>query len=155
MLVALRVPATPDRAFGAFTEEISQWWRPHALFPFTAGRTGELEFETGPDGRLVERYDDGTTFTIGEVRQWDPPRALALTWRQDSFADDQTTELHVSFDDVGEGQTLLTVEHFGWDGIPADHAARHGFPLGAFSQRYAEWWQVLLGAMATTLRARP
>jgi Protein of unknown function (DUF1552) len=47
-------------------------------------------------------------------------------------------------------QTRVTVEHFGWDSIPERHAARHGFPLGAFQLRLAEWWQVLL----VTLRHR-
>jgi len=35
VLVALRVNATPERAFDAFTEEISQWWRPDPLFQIT------------------------------------------------------------------------------------------------------------------------
>jgi hypothetical protein len=29
ILVALRVAAEPQRAFGAFTNEIGQWWRPN------------------------------------------------------------------------------------------------------------------------------
>jgi hypothetical protein len=41
----------------------------------------------------------------------------------------------------------VTVEHYGWDAIPQEHAARHGFPLAAFQQREAEWWQRLLGAL--------
>ena len=66
VLVALRVPAEPDRAFAAFTDEIGAWWQPNGLFQFTE-RTGTLAFDPGPDGRLVETYDDGTTFTIGEI----------------------------------------------------------------------------------------
>ena len=38
------------------------------------------------------------------------------------------------FDAVDTG-TRVTVEHFGWDAIPQEHAARHGFPLDAFQQR--------------------
>ena len=36
------------------------------------------------------------------------------------------------------------VEHLGWDTIPPQHAARHGFPLATFQLRFAEWWQTLL-----------
>ena len=54
VLVALRVDATPERAFAAFTGEIGRWWRPNGLFQFSVGRTGELAFEPGPSGRLVE-----------------------------------------------------------------------------------------------------
>ena len=143
VLLAIRVNATPARAFTAFTEEIAQWWRPNGLFQFMRGRSGVLSFEQGPNGRLIETYEDGTVFVIGEVRVWAPPHRLVVAWRQESFAPDQTTELHVRFEEAGE-QTRVTVEHFGWDTIPQRHAARHGFPLGTFQLRFAEWWQVLL-----------
>lgn len=148
VLVALRVAAPPEQAFAVFTEQIGDWWQPNALFTFSAGRSGRLAFETGPAGRLVERYDDGSEFTIGQVRRWEPPHGLVVSWRQDSFAPDQQTELHVSFTRVDERTTRVTVEHFGWDTIPAGHAARHGFPLAAFQQRHGEWWQVLLEAFS-------
>jgi uncharacterized protein YndB with AHSA1/START domain len=143
VLVAIRVNATPARAFAAFTEEIGQWWRPNGLFQFTRRRDGVLSFEPGDNGRLIENYGDGTSFVIGDVRVWDPPRRLVVTWRHASFAPEQSTELHVRFEEVG-GQTRVTVEHFGWDTIPERHAARHGFPLSTFQLRFAEWWQVLL-----------
>ena len=143
VLLATRVNATPARAFAAFTEEIGQWWRPNGLFQFTRRRDGVLSFEPGPNGRLIENYADGTVFVVGDVRVWDPPRRLVVTWRHESFAPDQSTVLHVRFEDVGD-QTRITVEHFGWDTIPERHAARHGFPLATFQLRFAEWWQVLL-----------
>ena len=33
--VALRVKATPERAFAVFTGEIGAWWRPSGLFQTT------------------------------------------------------------------------------------------------------------------------
>lgn len=143
VFVALRVDATPERAFAVFTRDIARWWKPNGLFQFSDNRTGTLAFEPGPAGRLVESYDDGTSFVIGEVRAWDPPHHLAVEWREASFGPDQSTELHVRFEPLGE-QTRVVVEHFGWDGIPAAHAARHGFPLAPFQLRFAEWWQTLL-----------
>lgn len=157
VLVAVRVPMPAKRAFIAFTEQIGQWWQPNSIFQFTPGRVGTMVFESGPDGRLLERYDDGTEFVIGRVRLWDPPRRVVLGWRQASFAADQDTELHVSFEQVtGDGvQTRVTVEHFGWDRIPPEGAARHGFPLGVLQLRFAEWWQAQLGALAATRYASP
>jgi uncharacterized protein YndB with AHSA1/START domain len=145
--VSLRVPADAERSFAAFTQEIGRWWRPNGLFAFTVGRTGTLGFEPGPAGRLVETYDDGSTFTVGEVLAWEPPHHLALTWREASFAPDQTTELRVTFTPAGE-ETRVVVEHVGWDAIPAEHVARHGFPLPVFQQRFAEWWRELLERVA-------
>ncbi|MCU1343739.1 MAG: Activator of Hsp90 ATPase 1 family protein, partial [Acidimicrobiia bacterium] len=48
VLVAMRVRASPERAFSAFTEEIAQWWKPNGLFQFTENRNGTLAFEPGP-----------------------------------------------------------------------------------------------------------
>jgi uncharacterized protein YndB with AHSA1/START domain len=151
VLVALRVNAAPARAFAAFTEEIGQWWRPNGLFQFTRKPGGVLSFEPGAEGRLVETYPDGTVFVVGQVRTWEPPHRLVVTWRHESFAPDQVTELHVRFDEAG-GQTRITVEHFGWDRIPQRHAARHAFPLGTFQLRFAEWWKVMLDDLGGRLR---
>jgi uncharacterized protein YndB with AHSA1/START domain len=150
VLVAVRVPVPATRAFEAFTAEIGSWWRPNGLFQFSDGHSGTLSFEPGADGRLVERYADGDSFEVGRVRLWDPPHRLVMSWRHASFAPDQETELSVRFDDVGDdvrAETRVTVEHFGWDSIPAEHAARHGFPLATFQLRYAEWWQSMLARL--------
>ena len=148
VLVALRIAAPPARTFAAFTDEIGEWWRPNGLFRFTDRAGGRLAFEPEPPERLVEIGPDGERFEIGPVREWDPPHRLVFGWRQDGFPDDRSTEVAVRFDEVDTG-TRVTVEHFGWDSIPQEHAARHGFPLDAFQQRTAEWWQELLGSLRT------
>jgi uncharacterized protein YndB with AHSA1/START domain len=152
VLVSRRVPATAERAFAAFTADIGRWWRPNGLFELNPGRRGHLAFEPGADGRLVEHYDDGTTFVVGSVLAWEPPHHLALQWRQATFGPGQSTELHVRFDDVdglpGEPpQARVTIEHFGWDQFPPEHAARHGFALELLQRRFAEWWQELLRSL--------
>jgi hypothetical protein len=68
-----------------------------------------------------------------------------FSWRPSTFAREQETEVHVSFDQVGE-ETRVTVEHFGWDAIPQEHVARHRFPDEVFLMRLGEWWQDLLAA---------
>jgi uncharacterized protein YndB with AHSA1/START domain len=145
VLVAARVPCEPAEAFARFTAEIGQWWRPSPLFQFSDGRNGTLAFEPGEGGRLTETYDDGTVFIIGVISTWAPPRRLVVSWRHASFPPERSTELHVTFDPSGPGETRVTVEHYGWDTIPGDHAARHGFPIATFQLRFAEWWRRLLG----------
>jgi uncharacterized protein YndB with AHSA1/START domain len=154
VLVAVRVAAPADVVFQAFTEEIGDWWEPNGLFQFDQRRTGTLAFESGPDGRLVERYDDGEVFEIGRVRAWEPPSYLAFGWRQASFDAGQDTEVRVRFEPV-DGATRVTVEHWGWDAIPEQHAARHGFPLLPFQQREAEWWRRMLRGRAFASRSEP
>jgi uncharacterized protein YndB with AHSA1/START domain len=150
VLVALRVAATPERAFAAFTDDIGEWWRPNGLFQLTPAGPGLMAFEPGPNGRLVERHPDGGEYEVGRITLWDPPAELAFQWRPASFSPEQTTEVHVRFEPVGE-ETRVVVEHSGWDAIAPEHAARHGFPLTVFLQREAEWWQALLRSLQSQI----
>jgi uncharacterized protein YndB with AHSA1/START domain len=150
VLVSLRVAASPQSAFEAFTQEIGAWWRPNGLFQFTPRGDGELRFEGGEGGRLVTALLNGKEFEIGRITAWLPGERLAFTWRQATFAPEQLTQVEVRFDPVGK-ETRVTVEHRGWDAIPQEHAARHGFPLGVFQMRQAEHWRALLKAMAAQL----
>lgn len=143
VLVALRVAATPERAFEAFTAEVGQWWRPSQLFPFTPRSPGVVAFEGGLDGRFIETLPSGKVFEIGRITAWEPGVRLAFGWRQATFAPDQHTEVEVRFEAVG-AETRVTVEHRGWDSVPAEHVVRHGFPDALFLRRHAEWWSALL-----------
>ncbi len=151
VLVAMRVPASPERAFEAFTAEIGQWWRSNTLFRFTPRSPGTLAFEPGPDGRLTEILPNGKVFEIGRIRAWEPPGRLVFGWRQATFAPDQDTEVEVLFEAVG-GETRVTVTHTGWDSVPQPHVARHGFPDALFLRRHGEWWQDLLASLKVRIR---
>lgn len=150
VLVALRVPAAPQRAFDAFTGQIGRWWRPSPLFAFTPRSPGVLAFEGGEGGRLIETLPTGKVFEIGKVKVWSPPERLVFSWRQTTFAPDQDTEVEVRFESMGE-ETRVTVEHRGWDTVPAAHVARHGFPDQVFLLRHAEWWQALLASLKQSM----
>lgn len=141
--VALRVKAPPERAFAVFTGEIGDWWRPNGLFQTTPRAPGRLAFE---DGRLIETLATGQVFEIGKVLAWEPPARLVFSWRQASFPPDLHTEVEVRFEAVGE-ETRVSVEHRGFHNVPADSAARHGFPDQALLARLAEWWQAQLRAV--------
>ncbi len=154
ILVSIRVPATPERAFAAFTEEIGAWWRPNPTFAFTPREPGVLTFEPGPEGRLIETRAGGKVFEIGKVRVWTPPDRLVFGWRQASFGPGQDTEVEVRFEAVS-AETRITVEHRGWDSVPQEHVARHGFPPTIFLQRHAEWWRTLLERLDASMPPPP
>jgi uncharacterized protein YndB with AHSA1/START domain len=143
--VSLRVRAPPERAFDAFVSEIGAWWQPNALFTFTPRDPGVLAFEPGEGGRLTTTLASGKVFEIGKIRAWEPPKRLVFGWRQAAFAPGQDTEVEVRFELVGD-ETRVTVEHSGWDTVPATHVARHGFPNALFLTRHGEWWQALLAS---------
>jgi hypothetical protein len=45
-------------------------------------------------------------------------------------------------------ETRITVEHRGWDTVPADHVAKHRWPETIFLRRHGEWWRASLEALA-------
>lgn len=145
--VALRVRAAPQRAFDAFVGEIGAWWRPSPLFQTTPRAPGLLAFEPGLDGRLTETLANGKVFEIGRIRVWEPPARLVFSWRQASFPLELHTEVEVCFEAVGE-ETRVSVEHRGFDQVPADSAARHRFPDQVLLLRLAEWWRVQLASLS-------
>lgn len=151
ILVAIRVSASQQHAFDAFVGEIGAWWKPNGLFDFTVGNHGDLAFEPGMGGSLTETYADGSVFEIGRITAWEPPSRLAFTWRQASFAPEMGTSVEVTFEPVG-AETRATVEHTGWESVPREHAAKHGFPSEFFLQRHAEYWQGLLRSLRTVAK---
>jgi uncharacterized protein YndB with AHSA1/START domain len=150
VIVSLRIAAPPLRVFTAFTEDIGVWWVQNPLFQLTPRGDGTLRFEAGVGGRLVTTLANGTEFEIGRITIWRPGEHLALTWRHATFAPGQSTELDVRFEPVGNA-TRVTVEHRGWDTIPQEHAARHGFPLLLFQRREVDHWRALLASVSETL----
>lgn len=143
--VALRVKATPEQAFAAFVDEIGAWWRPSSLFQ-TTPRPGVLSFEPGKGGRLIETRAGGKVFEIGRIVAWEPPRRLAFSWRQASFPPDFHTEVEVGFEAIGE-ETRVSIEHRGFDRVPAESAARHRFPDQVLLMRLAEFWRAQIAAV--------
>jgi uncharacterized protein YndB with AHSA1/START domain len=147
--VALRVAASPERAWEAFVGEIGVWWRPSLMFQ-TTPRPGRLSFEPGAAGRLIETRDGGKVFEIGRVQAWEPPHRLIFSWRQASFPPDLHTEVEVRFEAVG-AETRVSIEHRGFDQVPADSAARHRFPDELLLMRLAEFWRAQIDAVSGRL----
>ena len=149
--VALRVPADPLRAFEAFTQEIGSWWQPSSLFAITPRGDGALAFEPGVGGRLYTTWANGKEFEIGRISIWEPGKRLAFQWRQATFRPEQSTEVEVRFEPVGE-ETRVTIEHRAWDTIPKEHVARHRFPEDITLRHVANWWRNSLGSLQNLLR---
>ncbi len=147
VLCSIRVKATPERAFQAFTSEMGVWWRASGLFSFTRKDAGPPTLAAELGGAVTVPLSDGQSFEVGRVLVWEPPHRLAFSWRAEGFAPLQVTEVQVTFEPVGN-ETRVSIEHRGWDAIPPENAARHGIPLGVFQLRLAEWWQRSLRSFA-------
>lgn len=158
VVVSIRVPCSPIQAFEVFTEEIGDWWVNSDLFRLTPHSPGVMAFEppdpAGKGGRLIERLPSGKTFEVGSVRVWSPGARLVVGWRQATFGPEHATEVEVRFEPVG-AETCVTVEHRGWDSVPQEHVARHGFPLPLFQQRQGEQWRAGLEQLRERAVANP
>jgi uncharacterized protein YciI len=123
------VDAEPAVAFEVFTAGIGQWWplEEHSVH----GTGGAVAFE---DGRLVERPADGEATVWGTVTRWEPPAAVAFTWHPGRPAE-RASHVAVTFGAEGS-QTLVRLEHTGWEAFDDPAAAR---------AEYDQGWPVVLG----------
>jgi hypothetical protein len=143
------VAIDPAAAFEVFTREVDAWWRHGPRFrPGIGGRVGVMRFEPGVGGRLLEVYDaaSGDCFELGRVRVWEPGASLVFEMGGRDFEPGQTTEVEIRFEGGAQG-TRVTVEHRGWDRLPAGHPARHGMTGTAFADVMATWWSDALTAL--------
>src|SRR5262245_486851 len=69
----LVVPASPEAAFDAFTQDIGAWW------PLQKSVYGEASSVSFTGGRLVEESSDGSA-VWGTVLDWSPPDGFRMTW---------------------------------------------------------------------------
>jgi len=149
--VSTLAAVTPAVAFRAFTAEVDSWWRRGPRFRFDPSRTGVMQFEPRVGGRLLEVYDAASedVFEVGRIRAWEPGRRLVFAWHSRGVAAEEGSEVEVTFEAEGAG-TRVTVEHRGWERLPAEHPARHGLQGEAFVGMHTVWW----GDQLVSLRAR-
>jgi uncharacterized protein YciI/uncharacterized protein YndB with AHSA1/START domain len=122
------VDADPQTAFEVFTAQIGQWWPVAEHSVYGAGATVALD-----GGQIIERAPDGATSLWGTITRWEPPETLAFSWHP-GYAAERASYVEVTFAAVA-GQTLVTLEHSGWE-VFADPAAARA--------EYDEGWPVVL-----------
>ena len=136
------VTATLEVAFDVFTGEIGAWWPVGAGFS-VFGEGADVTFR---DGSLVERGPAGGESVWGRVLDWEPPRRLRMTWHPGSDPG-KASEVEASFAPVNDAQTLVTVEHRGWERFADPVTARHEYDQG--------WPEVLRGYLERHGYAEP
>jgi uncharacterized protein YndB with AHSA1/START domain/uncharacterized protein YciI len=119
------VDASPQAAFEVFTAGIGRWWPVAELSVYGAG--AEVGFS---GGRIVERSPEGQSAAWGTVTRWEPPGCVAFTWHPGGDPE-PASRVTVTFTAAGR-QTLVRLEHAGWEAFADPAAARaeyeHGWP---------------------------
>jgi uncharacterized protein YndB with AHSA1/START domain len=146
------VEADPATAFRIFTDEVDAWWKRGPRFRPSVHGAGVLKFEGGAGGRLLEVYNDGSSFEFARVTVWEPGSRLMMEMRARNLAPGESTEVEVRFESVGD-QTRVTIENRGWDKFPPDHPVLHGMSGPAFNDAMRVWWADLLVAIQAKIAA--
>ncbi len=109
---SVRVNASVERAFDAFTTRFNSWWpRSHHIAKV---EMAEAIVEPFAGGRWYERGEDGSECDWGKVLVWEPPGRLVLAWQINAqFAYDPSlvTEVEVRFIEENAKLTRIELEH--------------------------------------------
>lgn len=134
----ISVDCTPDHAFDVFVNRISRWWPldTHAVSVGQGRSAQSVAIEPKVGGAIYEVMYDGTRSDWGEVLVFDPGARLAITWHPGGSAD-QATRVDVEFEDVGKGQTQVTLIHSHWEVWGSEAQKKR--------DNYNRGWDVVLG----------
>jgi uncharacterized protein YndB with AHSA1/START domain len=136
---AVSVPATPERAFQAFTGGFADWWMreytwagPEALV--------DIGIEPRAEGKAYEIGPHGFRSDWGRVLAWEPPHRLLLTWQIGADRvpvpdPAHASEIEVTFAPEREA-TLVTVDH--------RHFDRHGDDGEDYREALTAGWRELI-----------
>ena len=139
--LTVTVPLGPAAAFSLFADGLGGWWPRE----YTWGQE-VLEWigiEPGEGGRCTERGPGGFECDWGQVRSWEPPTRLELSWqispRREPVPDPaQASRVTVGFAAEGGG-TAVTLTHGEFE--------RHGDGAAEYRDALAsrEGWPFILG----------
>jgi uncharacterized protein YndB with AHSA1/START domain len=133
-----------QHTFDTFVTTIGRWW---PVTPFSAGkdRVRDVTLEQRPGGRVYETWQDGTEVDWGQVLVWEPPARFVMTWNMTSV----TTEVELTFAELGPGLTRVAVEHRGWEQLTDEQLAEDcALPGGYTGGAYREGWSRILAGLA-------
>jgi uncharacterized protein YciI/uncharacterized protein YndB with AHSA1/START domain len=117
------VELTPHEAFELFTARIGDWWPLGELSVF--GANGTVAFV---EGQIVETLE-GRTSVWGSVTEWEPGARVSFTWHPGRMPDRESL-VSVGFIARTSGQTLVLLEHSGWEVFDDPAKARREYEQG-------------------------
>jgi uncharacterized protein YciI len=111
------------QAFELFTARIGEWWPIEELSVFGAGASVALE-----DGRIVETSGERAS-EWGAITEWKPGERVSFTWHPGAPAE-RASSVTVSFTQRDAAETLVVLEHSGWEAYDDPAVARREYDTG-------------------------
>ena len=139
----IEVPTDALTAYRLFSQGMGCWWpldtRSISIHS-TSIPAKALETDPTTGGAIIEIASDDTRHVWGTFTDCDQPHSLAINFHMGQPAE-HSTDLVVSFLDMGADRTLVKLVHTGWEcfGIAAG-MMRDGYDAGweeIFCDRYA------------------
>lgn len=135
---SVEVRCSPSKAFDTWVFRPGTWWplKDHSTF---GAEAAAVLIEPGIGGRIYERNRKGDERDWGRITGWEPPSTLGFTWHIYG-GPHEATNVEVTFEQIDESRTRVTVVHSGWERL-AERAAelRNGNRVG---------WTALLTAFS-------
>lgn len=111
------VPLSCHQAYDAFAKEMGKWW-PLESRSLSANQSGkgasELTSDAQPGGEIAEISASGKRHIWGHFVDCDAPRSLEISFHMGQ-PKEHATLLVVSFLDLGENETLVRLQHSGFE----------------------------------------
>jgi uncharacterized protein YndB with AHSA1/START domain len=139
-----------EQAFDLFVSQIGQWWP----MPYTYA---EDEFETAvieprEGGRWFERVATGAEITWGEVRVFERPTHIVVSYAVSAMrapeSPEHASEVEIVFVSTGEQRTRIDLEHRDFE--------RHGEGAKRLREGMAsrQGWPLILASFGRLARAQ-
>jgi uncharacterized protein YndB with AHSA1/START domain len=121
---SLRVAVAQSHAFETFTAGIARWWPRRAGVGGTQAANSVIEPRAG--GYWYQESPEGARTNVGEVKVWDPPHRLVVSWDIDSHWKPDvsvSSEVEISFTPDGADATIVELEHRHFEALGATDGA--------------------------------
>jgi uncharacterized protein YndB with AHSA1/START domain len=134
IIKTIEVPCSQQKAFEVFLNEMDTWW-PLGKFTISAMRGAPakaIRIETKPGGRILEIASDGTEYSWGTIKSYDPPAFVSMDFHiappGDETADARSL-LEVRFTALGNKGTRVVLTQSNWEafGKMAAHLRDGGY----------------------------
>jgi uncharacterized protein YndB with AHSA1/START domain len=143
IVLSVDLPASPERAYAAFTTQFAEWW-PVATHSLSRQAATRCRFDATPGGAVEEQAPDGARHIWGTVEAIEPGRRIRFTWHP-GREPESAQWIEVVFEPIATG-SRVTLTHGGWEAL--------GEIAPILRREYVSGWQNVFGKIYADFACR-